>query len=71
MKQRLPPDLWSELASTCVGPEIEANWDALARTMALFRRVAKEVGSALGYAYPQALDDQVTAYLNAIRKLPH
>ncbi len=71
LKQRLPPDLWSELASTCVGPEIEANWDALARTMALFRRVAKEVGSALGYAYPQALDDQVTAYLNAIRKLPH
>jgi aminoglycoside 6-adenylyltransferase len=70
MKRRLPADLWSDLENTYVGPEIEANWAALFRTMALFRRIAQEVGNALGYAYPQERDDWVNAYLNAIRKLP-
>jgi aminoglycoside 6-adenylyltransferase len=70
LKQLLPQDIWSELAGTYVGPEIEDNWAALFRTSALFRRVAKEVGDALGYTYPQQLDDQVSAYLNTVRQLP-
>ena len=70
LKRLLPADLWSELAATYVGPEIEDNWAALWRTTALFRRVAGEVGVALGYAYPQRVDDRVSAYLNAIRQLP-
>lgn len=52
------------------GPDIEDNWAALFRTTALFRRVALEVGGALGYAYPQQVDDQVSAYLNAVWHLP-
>ncbi len=70
LKQRLPTDIWSELTSTYVGPEIEDNWTALFRTTALFRRVAREVGSALGYTYPQQVDDRVSAYLDAVRQLP-
>ena len=69
LKQLLPPDIWAELTSTYVGPELEANWAALFRTTALFRRVAREVAGALGYVYPQPLDDQVSAYLEAIRQL--
>jgi len=69
LKKLLPPDIWAELASTYVGPEIEANWAALFRTTALFRRVAKEVADALGFVYPQHVDDQVSAYLEAIRRL--
>src|SRR5579871_4369331 len=71
LKQRLPADTWSELANTYVGMETEANWDALFHTLALFRRVAKEVGSALGYTYPQQVDDQVSAYLHKVRQLPN
>jgi len=37
---------------------------------ALFRRVAIEVGQALGHTYPQGLDDGVTAYLDEARRLP-
>lgn len=70
LKQLLPAGIWSELAATYVGPDIEANWDALFRSAVLFRRVASEVGVAFGYAYPQQLDDAVSAYLNAVRKLP-
>jgi len=32
------------------------------RTAALFRRIAREVGAALGYAYPQYAEDAVSAY---------
>jgi aminoglycoside 6-adenylyltransferase len=66
----LPDEIWSELASTFVGTDIEDNWDALFRTTALFRRVAGEVADALGYEYPQQLDDAVTAQLTGVRKLP-
>ena len=31
--------------------------------IALFRQVEPEVGNALGYPYPQQVDDQVSAYL--------
>ena len=69
-KRLLPVDIWSDFASTYVGPDIEDNWAALFRSTSLFRRVAMEVGDALGYAYPQPLDDRVSAYLDAVRKLP-
>jgi len=70
LKRLLPADLWAELSDTYVGPEIEENWAALWRTIALFRRVAGEVGAALGYAYPQALDDRMSVCLRAVRQLP-
>ena len=69
LKRLLPADVWSELANAYVGPDIEENWAALWRTIALFRRVAKEVGEALGFTYPQIVDDQVSVYLNAIRRM--
>lgn len=70
LKQRLPADIWTEFAATYVGSEMEDNWAALFCTTSLFRRVAIEVGNALGYTYPQHVDDKVSAYLNAIRTLP-
>jgi hypothetical protein len=65
-----PAETWSELEGTYVGPDTEENCDALFRLTALFRRVAREVGEMLGYEYPQQVDDQVTAYLEGVRKLP-
>jgi aminoglycoside 6-adenylyltransferase len=70
LERRLPADIWSELADTYVGTDIEDNWHALFRTTALFRRVATEVGAALGYAYPLEVDDAVTAQLEGVRQLP-
>ena len=70
LKQRLPPDTWSAFASTYVALEVEETWAALNRVIALFRQVASDVGNALGYPYPHLVDDQVSAYLEAIRALP-
>ena len=71
LEQLLPPELAAELAATYVGAGVEENWDALFATAALFRRVATEVGAALGHAYPlEDVDEVVTAHLEAVRKLP-
>jgi aminoglycoside 6-adenylyltransferase len=70
LERRLPADVWSALASTYVGPDVEENWDALFRTTALFGRVAREVGETLGYTYPHDVEDGVTAQLDAVRSLP-
>ena len=69
-KQLLPPDIWSAFASTYVSLDAEETWAALDRVIALFRKLAPEVGNALGYPYPQSVDDQVSAYLEAIRQMP-
>ena len=71
LKRALPTDLWSAFERTYVGPGIEENWEALFAMTALFRRAAIAVGQALGYTYPQELDDDVTAYLEEARRLPH
>ena len=68
LKKRLPPKLWSALEDTYAGGKMEENWEALFRTMALFRRVAMEVGEALGYEYPLALDERVTAYVKDVQR---
>ncbi|MBO0777995.1 MAG: aminoglycoside 6-adenylyltransferase [Ktedonobacteraceae bacterium] len=70
LKHLLPAEIWSAFASTYVSLDSEETWKALDRLIALFRRVALAVGSALGYPYPQQVDDQVSAYLQAIRAMP-
>lgn len=69
LRKRLPAALWRDLEETYAGAGIEENWEALLRTMALFGRAAREVGAALGYAYPEALEREVTAYVEWVRHL--
>jgi aminoglycoside 6-adenylyltransferase len=70
LKRLLPPGIWEELARTYVGADVADNWEALFRTIALFRRVGVEVAGHLGYAYPHDLDRRAVAYLRRVRALP-
>jgi len=70
LERLLPSELWAELSSTYVGTGVEENWEALFRTIQLFRRVAREVAEALGYEYRQNVDDKVTGQLRAVRASP-
>lgn len=63
LKRYLPPDIWAELEGTWAGAGIEENWTALYRTVALFRRVAREVAACLGYTYPEAFDRRVMDFI--------
>ena len=67
LKKRLPPEVWSQLEDTYAGASIADNWEALFRTMALFRQMAMEVGEGLGYEYPLDLDQRVTAYVQKMQ----
>jgi aminoglycoside 6-adenylyltransferase len=67
LNRLLPADLWQELTSTYAGGGVDENWDALFRTMALFRSVALDVADDLGYTYPDDLDRRVTVYVQAMR----
>ena len=68
LERLLPGELWAELSGTYVGTGVEENWQALFRTIELFRRVAREVAEALGYEYRKGVDDKVTAQLRALRE---
>ncbi len=67
LKQRLQADLWCEIEQTFAGADADEIWAALWTTIRVFRRVAAEVGGALGYAYPHDLDRRVTAYLTSMQ----
>lgn len=67
LKRHLDPATWAELERTYVGASLQDNWEALFRTIGLFRRVAVEVGERLGYAYPLELDRRAVAYLQRVR----
>ncbi|MGC9393411.1 MAG: aminoglycoside 6-adenylyltransferase [Anaerolineae bacterium] len=69
LKRWLPPDLWAELEATYVGADLEANWEAMFRTIALYRKVAVEVGDALGYAYPHEMERRAMAYFHKVKAL--
>ncbi len=69
LERLLPSHLTAELLDTYTGAGIEESWEAVFRLAALFRRVAQDVGEALGYEYPQSVDDGVTAHLEAVRAL--
>jgi aminoglycoside 6-adenylyltransferase len=69
LKRHVEPGTWSELERTYVGAGAEENWEALFRTVDLFRKVALEVGTALGYAYPHDTDRKVTEHLTRVRGL--
>jgi len=68
-KRYLDPEIWTEVESTFTGAEIDENWEALFRTIEVFRRLASQIGRHLGYPYPADLDRRVTAYLGKIRDL--
>jgi aminoglycoside 6-adenylyltransferase len=71
LKRRTRPDLWAELERTYVGAGIDENWEAMFATAELMRKVAREVGEALGYAYPEALHNRAVCYLEWVKNLEH
>jgi aminoglycoside 6-adenylyltransferase len=67
LKKQLPSEIWSQLENTYAGANARDNWEALFRTITLFRQVALEVGKSLGYEYPLELDQRVTAFAQRMR----
>ena len=69
LKKKLPAEIWSQLENCYAGANADENWEAMFRTIMLFRQVAMEVGKGLGYAYPLDLDQRVTDYVKRMQEL--
>lgn len=69
IEQTLRPDLLEELSQTYAGITPQELWDSLDRTRALMRKVAQEVGHALGYTYPDSIEQKTFAYIEEIRQM--
>lgn len=67
LKKRLSPALWAQLEDTYAGVNIDENWRALYKTMALFRQVALEVAAHLGYVFPQDMHERVIKFVDKMR----
>ncbi|MEW5872767.1 MAG: aminoglycoside 6-adenylyltransferase [Chloroflexota bacterium] len=70
LKKIVAPELWAELESLYVGPGLQDNWDALWRTIEMFTRLARQVGAALGYTYPEDMHRRSLAYFKWVQELP-
>jgi aminoglycoside 6-adenylyltransferase len=69
LQKLVDPEMWSELESTYAGADLEENWAALFNSIALFRKVAINVGGHLGFEYPHELDGRMMNYLLKVRNL--
>jgi aminoglycoside 6-adenylyltransferase len=69
LKKQLPLEIWTQLENTYAGASTQENWQALFRTITLFRQVAMEVGKGLGYDYPLELDQSVTAFAQRMQEM--
>jgi aminoglycoside 6-adenylyltransferase len=68
LKHRVDSDTWTALERTYVGAGADENWEALFKTIDLFRKLALEVAESLAFEYPQDMDQRVVAYLEKIRQ---
>lgn len=66
----LEPELWQMLRETYSDADEKNAWNALFSMCALFRVTARETAAHSGFAYAQADDDRVSAYLRRVRALP-
>ncbi len=66
-KRYLDAETWSELESTYAGADIDENWQAFFNAIALFGKLARIVGSSLGYDYPTELEQEMKDYYLRIR----
>jgi aminoglycoside 6-adenylyltransferase len=69
LKRWLRADLWDELVDTYTGADLKANWNAMYKSIDLFRKVAIDVGEHLGFDYPTELEARVVAYLTKVKNL--
>jgi aminoglycoside 6-adenylyltransferase len=69
LRKWLPSAIWTVLEETYVGAEVDENWQALKRTMELFRQVSMQVGNYFGYTYPDELHQRVSEYIEHIHHM--
>jgi aminoglycoside 6-adenylyltransferase len=69
-KQWLEPDLWDMLMATYGDDDYENTWNALEKMCELFSLTARGVAKHFNFDYESSEEENVTAHLRHVRKLP-
>ena len=67
MEEWVGPEVWARLMGAFAHFDAADSWKALDVTADLFRRVAQETASRLGYCYPQDVDERLSRYVESLR----
>ncbi len=70
LHRQLPQELLDEVMQVTCACGWEGGWETLMRQVAFFSRLAREVGAALGYAYPDDLERRALGYYQRVYNLP-
>ncbi|MCA9839684.1 MAG: aminoglycoside 6-adenylyltransferase [Trueperaceae bacterium] len=68
LKKHVSTERWNQLEATYVGASMEENWEALLKTLELFREISLEVATSLGFSYPDVMHQGVVSYVSELRK---
>jgi aminoglycoside 6-adenylyltransferase len=63
MKEWVRPDIWQRLDQVFGQFDATESWRALLASISLFRDVAAETASELGYTYPADVDQSISSYI--------
>ena len=69
-KRYLDAETWADYEATFASADLEDRWRAFFALVALMRRLAKEVGEALGYPYPEEMDRELVDYFARVQFTP-
>ena len=71
LKADIEPEIWSELEKTYSDADFDHIWESLFAMGSLFRKLAHSVAAHFGFQYNEQEDDNVTEYLQQIKRLPY
>jgi aminoglycoside 6-adenylyltransferase len=63
-------EVWQRYQVTCPSAQPGQVWNALFEMGVLFRQTAAEVSAHFSFAYPQREDDEISAFIRRVRRLP-
>jgi aminoglycoside 6-adenylyltransferase len=69
LQKRLPTAIWTAMEGTYAGSGLDENWEALFKTLNLFRDVGEQVAAGLGFEFPHELDRRMRIFLHGYRYL--
>jgi len=62
------PEVYADLRETFAHLNTADGWRAMQARLALFHRLAREVATRLGYAYPNELEGHIAGYVDTLRQ---
>lgn len=64
------PEVWKNLHDTFAHFDRKDSWEALLKTIELFRTVAVQISARMDFAYPKDVDENITGFILQQQKNP-